>query len=120
MPLKLPQAVQHVLEGESLRQLYNTYRDELLREMDFEPKEAPAHLFRKESLRFVHEVARKLGERHAGDRRAGAALEDYVQFSEEYEVFDALLSNFRFQTRQQVLSRGRVLFPGTLTAHWEE
>lgn len=120
MPIELQAGVQRVLEGESLRQLFAAYREELLVDMDFDPKQAPPHLFQKETRRFIHEVVRALGDRHAGDRRAAAALEDFVHFSEDYEVFDTLLSHFEFQSRAQVLSRGRVLFPRTLTGHWEE
>ena len=38
---------------------------------------------------------------------------------EDYDAFDALLSNYKFAGREIIIRRGKQLFPGPLTAHWE-
>ena len=48
-----------------------------------------------------------------------AALQDWVRLVEDYDAFDALLSNYKFAGREMVIRRGKQLFPGPLTAHWE-
>ena len=120
LSMELTEAVDRVLQGESLRDVFAHYRDGLLVDMGFDPEEAPDDLFRKETMRFVNQLCRRLGEHHDGDRRAAAALVDWVRECEEYDAFDALLSHFEFDSRDAVITRGRVLFPGPLTAHWGE
>jgi hypothetical protein len=107
-----------VLLGEPMAEIASAYREDLLRDMGFDPEDAPEDLFSKETKRFMNKLSRQLGDRHHGDRRAGAALENWVRRVEEYDVFDALLSHFDFPSRPAVLARGNMLFPGTLTAHW--
>lgn len=73
---------------------------------------------RRDAGSFVGEVCRRLGERHAGDRRVASILQDWIRSNKDYAAFDALLSNFDFAARTQVLEEGRRLFPSTMTAHW--
>ena len=75
--------------------------------------------FRNETRAFMNKLCRALGDRHPGNPHVCAALHDWVRGVSDYEAFDALLSGFRFEGRHAVLERGRVLFPGPLTAHWE-
>ena len=107
-----------VLLGEPLRMIAADYRESLLVDMGFDPEEPPQNLFVKETTRFMNKVCRHLGERHAGDSAVAAVLEDWVRRVDEYDAFDALLVHFHFVSRPTVLSRGRMLFPGPLTAHW--
>lgn len=118
--MKLEDAAESVLFGESIRQLYRGYRNVMLEEMGFDPDDAPEHLFHKETMRFVNQLCRHLGERHGGDQRAGAALHAWVLDVDEYDAFDSLLCHFEFDGRESVLQRGRVLFPGPLVAHWDD
>jgi len=107
-----------VLLGEPLRDVALEYRANLLVEMGFDPDDAPDDLFAKETTRFMNQVCRHLGERHSGDHAVAAGLEAWVSQVSEYDAFDALLENFEFPGRQALLERGRILFPGPLTAHW--
>jgi hypothetical protein len=68
----------------------------------------------------MRKFARHLGDRHAGDPRVGQALRDWVELSDHYEAWDALLSGFRCEGRETLLRRGRMMFPRPLTAHWED
>ncbi len=104
--------------GESFRQVAGSYREALLTEMGFDPEDAPTDLFLKETTRFMNQLCRHLGDRHAGDRRIGAALEAWVGRVDEYDAYDTLLTHYEFESRDAVLRRGRILFPGPLTAHW--
>jgi hypothetical protein len=63
-------------------------------------------------------LARHLGDRHSGEIRVGCALRDWVTQCDHYEAWDALLSGFAIEGREALLRRGRMLFPGPLTAHW--
>ena len=58
-----------------------------------------------------------LGERPAGDVRICHALREWIRSCDDYEAGDALLSGFEVNGREGLLRRGKVLFPGTLTAH---
>ena len=107
-----------VLLGESLRDVSIDYRNRMLTDMGFEPGDAPESLFTKETAQFMSEVCRHLGERHAGDQAVAAGLEAWVGQVDDYDAFDALLGHFEFPSRPAVLKRGRILFPGPLTAHW--
>ncbi len=107
-----------VLLGESLRDIAIDYRSQMLTDMGFDPDDAPEELFAKETTQFMNEVCRHLGERHAGDLAVAAGLEAWVCQVDDYDAFDALLGYFEFPGRPAVLKRGRILFPGPLTAHW--
>ena len=114
-------AIGRVLLGESMRQLGSSYREGLLRDCGLEPEEASASTLVKETRRFLGQVCRALGDRHPDDRRVASALSDWVREVEDYEAFDTLLAgDYRFDGREHVLRRGRSMFPGPLTAHWED
>lgn len=112
-------AIDRVLLGEPLQSIYAEQRDEMLRSVGLEPKEAASETFAKETRRFVNKVARQLGDRHPGDQRALAALHEWVLRVDDYDPWDALLSHFEFDGKELLVRRGRMLFPGPLTAHWE-
>jgi len=110
-----------VLLGESLRDVAAGYRNTMLIDMGFDPEDSPPDdLFTKETTRFMNKVCRHLGERHAGDKAVAAELEAWVYEVNEYDAFDALLAHFEFPSRSTVLERGRILFPGPMTAHWDD
>jgi hypothetical protein len=67
----------------------------------------------------MRRFARHLGDRHAGDPRAATALRSWILACDHYEAWDALLSGFVFDGRDALVRRGRMMFPGPLTAHWE-
>jgi len=104
--------------GESFRQVAGSYREALLEEKGFDPDDAPGDLFLTETTRFMNQLCRHLGDRHAGDRRVAAALEAWVGRVDEYDAYDTLLTHYEFESRDAVLRRGHILFPGPLTAHW--
>lgn len=116
---KLIDAADRVLLGETLRHVALSYREALLVEMGFDPEDAPEGLFVVETTRFMNQVCRHLGDRHAGDPRVAAALSDWVRHVDEYDAFDVLLSHYQFESRETVLRKGQMLFPGPLTSHWE-
>ena len=116
--VELTESAEHVLLGEPLRSVAESYRTALLVEMGFDPEDAPDDLFRKETMRYMNQLCRHLGDHHAGDSRVAATLRDWVRVVEEYDAFDTLLTHYKFESRDAVLRRGRVLFPGPLTAHW--
>jgi hypothetical protein len=113
-------AAERILLGESLSSIASEFRMDLIVEMSLDPSDAPDDLFRKETTRFMNQLCRYLGDNHDHDTRVASALRDWVRRVEEYEAFDTLLSCYRFDGREAVLRRGRVLFPGPLTAHWDE
>ena len=117
--MKIEEAVDHILLGESMRQLANGYREKMLVDLGMDPEECEDTLLLKETHRFMSKVCTYLGEKHAGDARASAALQEWVRVVEDYDAFDALLSNYDFAGREVVIRRGKMLFPGPLTAHWE-
>ena len=76
--------------------------------------------FKKESHAFIGKLARHVGERHGGYSRAAVALKAWCLSVEDYDAWDALLSEYEFDGRDALLRRGKVLFPGPLTAHWDD
>ena len=117
--MKVEAAVDRVLLGESMECLAESYREQLLVGLGLGPEECEDALFLKETHKFMSKVCVYLGERHAGDSRASEALPTWVRVVEDYDAYDALLSNYRFAGREVVIRRGKILFPRPLTAHWE-
>ena len=71
--------------------------------------------------RFICGRPKRLGQFRRGDARVSTALVRWIRRFEDYDAYDALLSNFTtFEGREHVLARGRKLFAGPLTAHWED
>lgn len=116
--MDLRRAVEDVLLGASLRQVATSYRESLIEAFHFRPEEVTKSTFAEETTAFMKKVARHLGDRHAGDPRVLTALQDWVLFVDHYEAWDALLSGFDFHGKSGLIRRGRVMFPGPLTAHW--
>ena len=117
--MDLEEGVARVLQGEPLAALSAAYREELLRAMGFDPEQVQPGVMAVETRRFVNKLCRHLGDRHAGDARVAVALEEWVWHVEDYEPWDALLAGFDFQGKERLIARGRNLFPGPLTAHWD-
>jgi hypothetical protein len=103
-----------------MRQIAAEYRDELVESFGFRPEEVTPETFRSEVATFMRKLARHLGDRHGGDPRVGYALQQWVMFCDHYEAWDALLTGFRVDGRDALVRRGKVLFPGPLTAHWDD
>jgi len=118
--MEIHRAVADVLLGASLRQVAADCRHELVVAAGLRPEQLTPQTFRDEVAAFMRVLARHLGERHGGDRRIGQALREWVAETDHYEAWDALLSGFLFEGREGLLRRGRLLFPGSLTAHWSE
>jgi hypothetical protein len=116
--MQLAAAVADVLLGASLQQIAAGCRDQLIRDFHFRPDEVKPDTFRTEVAAFMRRLARHLGDRHAGDARVGQALREWVSSCDDYEAWDALLSGFEVEGREALVRRGRMLFPGPLTAHW--
>ncbi|MCA8958709.1 MAG: hypothetical protein KDC87_21715 [Planctomycetes bacterium] len=116
----LTRAAERVLQGEALQHVAVAYRRGLLREMGIEVEDAPPDLFEKETMRFMNQLCRHLGDRHGGVRSVARALEEWVRRVDEFDAFDALLTQFEFEGRAAVLRRGRLLFPGAMTGHWAD
>ena len=38
----------------------------------------------------------------------------------DYEAWDALLTHYQFDGKEELIRRGRVLFAGPMTAHWDD
>ena len=117
--IDVAEAVERALQGESIQQVGAAYRELLLVTMGLAPGKAPKDLFVRETRLFVNKVCRELGDRHGGDRRAFIALRDWALVATDYEVFDALLTHFDFDGKDVFVQRGRVLFAGPLTSHWD-
>ncbi|MFY9341839.1 MAG: hypothetical protein WAT39_05085 [Planctomycetota bacterium] len=113
-------AADEVRLGASLQRVATDVRERWLRAKGLRPDDAPPDMFRAEVAAFMRDLARHLGERCAGDPRAGQALRDWVRHCDHYEAWDALLTGFRFDGREALLRRGRLMFSRTLTAHWRE
>ncbi|MEZ5966686.1 MAG: hypothetical protein R3F56_22805 [Planctomycetota bacterium] len=114
-------ATRRVLLGESIATLSATYRQGLLDSVGLTDDETSPDTFRKETLRFAGKVCRHLVEHHAAHGYVATALTDWARRVDDYDAFDALLSTYRdFDGRPAILRRGKILFPGPLTAHWEE
>jgi len=118
--MELRSAVEDILLGASLGQIAAEYRQELIESFSFRDDEVTSETFSEETAAFMRKVARRLGDRHAGDARVLRPLHDWVLQVDHYEAWDALMSGFEFPGKQAVMRRGKVLFPGTLTAHWSE
>lgn len=118
--MDLAQAEREVLLGASLREVAAAYRQHLLETFGFRDSEVSATTFQAEVAAFLRKLARSLGERHAGDPRVGAALRTWVLQCDHYEAWDALLSGFAVDGREALVRRGKLLFPGPLTAHWDD
>ena len=119
--MDLPTAADRVLLGESLEQIAQAYRADILESFGMDPDQTSSETFRKESRAFVSKLCRELGDRRRGDARVSTALVRWIRRFEDYDAYDALLSNFTtFEGREHVLARGRKLFAGPLTAHWED
>ena len=117
---EIDRGVKEVLLGASMRQIAAEYRERLIEDFGFRPEEVEATTFQKEVAAYMRALARHLGDRHQGDVRVGEALATWVRFTEHYEAWDALLSGFEVEGRDALIRRGRLLFPGTLTSHWDE
>ncbi|PIE25587.1 MAG: hypothetical protein CSA62_00845 [Planctomycetota bacterium] len=124
--MKLEEAYESVLLGESLTALHERHQHESLGIED--PKEARKKVralsapeqqeLHDEATRFLGSLCRLLGDKHAGEDRIAAVLRTWAERSKDYEAFDALLCMFEFPGRRQVLAEGKRLFPRTLTEHW--
>ena len=117
---ELSRGVKDVLLGASMRQVADEYRERLIEDFGFRPEEVTHTTFSAEVATFMRALARHLGDRHQGDVRVGEALSTWVRFTEHYEAWDALLSGFDVEGKEALIRRGRILFPSTLTSHWDE
>ena len=119
--MNVKEAVEDVLLGASIPQIKQAYRDDLLASFGLDSKSARPDTFVNETRAFVNKVCRELGDRFRGDSRVVQTLSAWAAQVEDYDVFDSLLSNFtRFENRERLVQRGRKLFAGPLTAHWED
>ncbi|MDO8348978.1 MAG: hypothetical protein Q7T30_01990 [Planctomycetota bacterium] len=118
--MEVQRATADVLLGASMRQIAADCRQELITVFGLRPENVTPATFRDEVAAFMRQLARHLGDRHTGDPRVGQALREWVAETEHYEAWDALLSGFSFEGREGLVRRGRILFPGPLTAHWAE
>jgi hypothetical protein len=117
----IQRAAKDVLLGATMRQVAAEYREQLIEDFGFRPEEVTPGTFRDEVAAMMRALARHLGDRHQGDPRIGEALETWVRFTDHYEAWDALLAGgFDVEARDALVRRGRMLFPGPLTRHWDE
>lgn len=117
--MDLDQAEERVLLGEPLDAIAAAYREELLQSVDLRADEADPATFAKETRQFMGRLCRRLSDRHSADHRVRLALQEWVQRVDDYEAWDALLSTWDFDGKALLIRRGRMLFPGPLTAHWQ-
>lgn len=117
---EIARGVKEVLLGASMRQVADEYRDRLIEDFGFREEDVTPGTFKKEVTAYMRALARQLGDRHQGDVRVGEALATWVRFTEHYEAWDALLSGFEIEGKDALIRRGRMLFPGALTSHWDE
>lgn len=117
--MDVEQGIERVLLGEPLKMLAAACREEMLESVGLDPREALPETFRAETESFMKKLCRTLGERHPGDHRAMVALREWVRDARDYEAWDALLTHFDFDGKDQLIRRGRVLFAGPMTAHWD-
>ena len=118
--MEIAHALSSLLHGASLAQIAADCRAEVVAAAGLEPDEADPRLGVAETAAFMRRFARHLGDRHAGDPRVGQALREWVSECDHYEAWDALLSGFDVEGRPALLRRGRMMFPGPLTAHWSD
>lgn len=111
-------AVGEVMLGASLQQIAGELREQRLRDLGLRPDDVVPDTVQAEVAAFMRQLARHLGDRHAGEPRVGQALRDWVWLCDHYEAWDALLTGFVVEGRESLLRRGRMMFPGPLTAHW--
>jgi len=117
----IQRSAKDVLLGASMRQVAHDYRERLIEDFGFRPEEVTQETFKDEVAAFMRALARHLGDRHQGDARVGEALETWVRFTDHYEAWDALLGGeFDIEAKEALIRRGRMLFPGPLTRHWDE
>ena len=118
---EIQRAAEDVLLGATMRQIADEFREQLIEDFGFRPEEVTQDTFKGEVATFMRALARYLGDRHPGDARVGEALETWVRFSDHYEAWDALLAGaFEVEAKEALIRRGRMLFPGPLTRHWDE
>ncbi len=117
--MDLQKAVGRLFEGEPMYMLARAYREGLIDAMELGEDDVTQSTFRAETKVFMNQLCRHLGDRHADDHRVCIALREWVHRVDDYEAYDALLTSFRFDDRTAVLRKGRILFPGPLTAHWQ-
>ncbi len=117
--MDIARAVEEVMLGASLRQVAAAYRQDLIEAFQFRPEEVTGETFADETTAFMKKLARHLGDRHRGDPHVLHALREWVMRVQHYEAWDALLAGFDFHGKGALVRRGRVLFPGPLTAHWQ-
>ena len=117
--MKLEDAVERILLGEPMQMLAMAYREELLDAFGLDADEVAKDTFAKDTRLFMNKLCRELGDRHERDNRAMVALRDWVSLVRDYEAWDALLANFDFESKETLILRGRVLFAGPMTAHWQ-
>lgn len=113
-------AIEDILLGASMRQVAIAYRESLIEAFQFRPEEVSSTTFAKETESFMKNVARHLGEKHRGVGRVQHALQAWVMECDHYEAWDALLAGFDFPGKSALVRRGRMRFPGPLTAHWAD
>ena len=118
--MELPSAVEDVLLGASLQSVAARFRAELIEHFGLGEEDVTDDTFAPETRSFMRKLCRHLGERHFDDGRVEWALREWILRSEDYEAWDALLANFDFEGKEALVRRGRVLFPGPLTAHWTD
>ena len=118
--MRIQDALQQVLDGSSLQQIAAEVRAEHLEKLGIDLAGADPRVGGDEVAAFMRTFARHLGDRHAGNPRIGQALRDWVRHSDHYEAWDALLSGFDVDGRDVLIRRGRVMFPGPMTAHWDD
>ena len=118
--MEIHRATADVLLGASMRQIATDCRQELITANRLRPEAVTPAMFCDDVAAFMRKLARHLGDRHTGDPRVGQALREWVAETDHYEAWDALLSSFTFEGREGLVRRGRILFPGPLTAHWAD
>ena len=117
--MNVEQATDRVLLGESLKMVAAAYRAARLDGVGLDRREALPETFATETVIFMKDLCRHLGERLAGDHRVLVALRVWVRHADDYEAWDALLTHFDFEGKDTLIRRGRVLFAGPMTAHWQ-
>lgn len=113
-------AEREVYLGASLARVAAGYRQGLIEHFGLLPEDITDETFAGETEAFMRKLCRHLGERYPGDPRVEVALREWVLRVDHYEAWDALLSAFEFEGKEVLVRRGRVLFPGPLTAHWTD
>jgi|RhiMethySRZTD1v2_1073278.scaffolds.fasta_scaffold638432_2 hypothetical protein len=117
--MELQDAIARVRLGESIAAVRDAYRADTLHSMGMTEHDVGPQTLRKESHAFTRKLCRALGDKCAGERKVGSALRDWVESVTDYEAWDALLSGFDFEGKKRLIERGRRLFAGPMTAHWD-